>query len=69
MVESMSIEQFFIITFTCCLVKEYAENMESPSAGALLLVTLNNRLFACVRHDFFLITFVDNYTVVHAQSQ
>jgi len=33
----------------CGLAKEHAENMETPSAGALLFVTFNKRLFAHVR--------------------
>jgi len=33
----------------CCLAKEHAENMETPSAGALLFVAFNNRSFARVR--------------------
>jgi len=33
----------------CCMVKKHAENMETPSAGALLFVTFNKQLFACVQ--------------------
>jgi len=33
----------------CCLAKEHAENIETPSAGALLFVTFNKRLFVRVR--------------------
>jgi len=33
----------------CCLAKEHAEIMEFPSAGALLFVTFNKRLFVRVR--------------------
>jgi len=33
----------------CCLAKKHAQNMETPSAGALLFVTFNERLFAPVR--------------------
>jgi len=32
----------------CCLAKEHAENMETPSTGALLFVTFNKRLLARV---------------------
>jgi len=47
----MAIEQSEIRRFMCCLAKEHAEmeNMETPSAGALLFVTSNKRLFARVR--------------------
>jgi len=57
----------------CCLAKEHAENMETPSAGALLFVTFK-RLFdelcrqsmsfvrSCLSHDSYLIRFVANYT-------
>jgi len=33
----------------CCLVKEHAENMETPTTGTLLFVTFNKRLFARVQ--------------------
>jgi len=33
----------------CCLAKEHAENLETPSAGALLFVTFHKGLFARVR--------------------
>jgi len=45
----MGIEQSLIRRFMCCLAKEHAENMETPSTGALLFVTFNKRLFACVQ--------------------
>jgi len=58
--------------------------MKTPSAGALLFVTFNKRLYARVRrvvspvnefcalslsHDSHLIRFVTDYAVVHARSQ
>jgi len=33
----------------CCLVKEHAANIVTPSAGALLFVTFDKRLHAHVR--------------------
>jgi len=56
----------------CCLAKEHAANMETPSEGALLLVTFDKGLFArvqrsmsfvrsCLSHDSYLIRFVANY--------
>jgi len=65
-------------------MKEHVENMETPSADALLFVTFNKRLFAvfnewcrrsiscvrsCLSNDSYLIRFVANYTEVHAHSQ
>jgi len=45
----MAIEQSQIRRFMCCLAKEHAENMKNSTAGALLFVTFNKRLFARVR--------------------
>jgi len=63
----------------CCLAKEHAENMETPSAGALLLLHLISGCLpvfdklcrrsmsfvrSCLFHDSNLIRFVANYAKI-----